>query len=60
MAANQVQIRRDTAGNLATSTPATGEVGYDTTNKRLVVGDGSTSGGIKHLNGSKLFVIWVF
>lgn len=50
MASKQVQIRRDTAGNLAASTPATAEVGYDTTNKRLIVGDGSTAGGIKHLN----------
>lgn len=50
MASKQVQIRRDTSGNLAASTPATGEVGYDTTNKRLIVGDGSTAGGIKHLN----------
>ena len=50
MTANQVQIRRDTAGNLATSTPATGEAGYDTTNKRLLVGDGSTLGGIPHVN----------
>lgn len=50
MASKQVQIRRDTSGNLAASTPATGEVGYDTTNKRLIVGDGSTAGGIQHLN----------
>lgn len=42
----QVQIRKDTATNLAAATPATGELGYDITNKRLVVGDGSTAGGI--------------
>lgn len=50
MTANQVQIRRDTSGNLATSTPAAGEAGYDTTNKRLIVGDGSSLGGIPHVN----------
>lgn len=43
---NQVQIRRDTATNLSTTTPANGELAYDTTNKRLRVGDGSTTGGI--------------
>jgi len=42
----QVQIRRDTAANLAASTPAQGELGWDTTNKRLVGGDGTTAGGI--------------
>lgn len=46
MTATQTQIRRDTAANLALATPASGEPGYDTTNKRLVVGDGSTAGGI--------------
>lgn len=50
MTANQVQIRRDTAGNLATSTPALGELGYDTTNKRILAGDGSTLAGIPHIN----------
>lgn len=44
--AKQVQIRRDTAANLAASTPAQGELGWDTTNKRLVGGDGTTAGGI--------------
>jgi len=45
--ATQTQIRRDTATNLTAATPASGELGYDTTNKRLVIGDGSTAGGIK-------------
>ncbi len=48
MTATQTQIRRDTSANLNAATPATGELGYDTTNKRLVVGDGSTLGGIRH------------
>lgn len=43
---NQVQIRRDTATNLNATTPANGELGYETTNKRLRIGDGSTAGGI--------------
>jgi hypothetical protein len=47
MAAIQTQIRRDTATNLNAATPASGELGYDTTNKRAVVGDGSTAGGIR-------------
>ena len=46
MVANQVQIRRDSNTNLNAATPAAGELGYDTTNKRLRVGDGSTAGGI--------------
>lgn len=46
MVANQVQIRRDSATNLNASTPASGELGWDTTNKRLRGGDGTTAGGI--------------
>ena len=46
MANNQVQLRRDTATNLDAYTLAVGEPGYDTTNKRLRVGDGSTLGGL--------------
>ena len=46
MPANQVQIRRDSNTNLNASTPASGELGWDTTNKRLRGGDGSTAGGI--------------
>lgn len=48
--AKQVQIRRDTAANLATTTPVEAELGYDQTNKRLLVGDGSTLGGTPHGN----------
>lgn len=43
----QLQIRRDTAANIALSTPVAGEIWYDTTNKRLNVGDGSNVGGIE-------------
>lgn len=50
MTANQVQIRRDTAGNLATSTPALAELGMDTTNERIIIGNGSDTGGIPHVN----------
>lgn len=48
--ATQVQIRRDTASNLSGVTPALAEPGYDTTNKRLIMGDGLTLGGIPHPN----------
>lgn len=48
--ATQVQIRRDTAANLAGSTPVLAELGYDTTNKRIIIGDGTTAGGINHVN----------
>ena len=44
----QLQLRRDTAANLAAATPAAGEPGVDTTRNRLVVGDGSTLGGWPH------------
>lgn len=47
MTATQTQIRRDTATNLDAATPAAGELAYDTTNKQLRIGDGSTLGGIK-------------
>ena len=47
MTATQLQIRRDTAANIALSTPVSGEIWYDTTNKRLNVGDGSNVGGIE-------------
>lgn len=42
----KVQLRRDTAANIATATPAQGEFWFDTTNNRGVIGDGSTAGGI--------------
>lgn len=48
--ATQVQIRRDTAANLAVTTPVEAELGYDQTNKRILIGDGSTAGGIPHVN----------
>ncbi len=41
----QVKLRRDTAANIATFTPAQGEAIVDLTNNRLVVGDGTTVGG---------------
>lgn len=41
-----VQLRRDTAANIAAATPAQGEVWVNTTANRLVVGDGTTPGGI--------------
>ena len=41
----QVQLRRDTAANVSAFTPAQGEGIVDLTNSRLIVGDGSTSGG---------------
>lgn len=41
----QVKRRRDTATNISTFTPATGELIVDTTNNRVIVGDGSTVGG---------------
>jgi hypothetical protein len=41
----QVKHRRDTAANIATFTPAQGELIVDTTNNRVIVGDGATVGG---------------
>ena len=41
----QVKRRRDTAANIATFTPAQGEFIFDTTNNRIIAGDGSTAGG---------------
>ncbi len=48
MTTTQTQLRRDTAANIALVTPAAGEPFYDTTNKRLGVGDGATAGGVPH------------
>lgn len=42
----QVKIRRDTTANLALVTPVEGEIGVDTDKKTLIVGDGTTAGGI--------------
>lgn len=53
MTAKQVQIRRDSATNLNGATPADGELGYDTTNDELRIGDGVTAGGI-HIPNSKM------
>ena len=44
----QKQFRRDTYTNLIAATPVAGEPAWDTTNKRLCMGDGSTLGGIRH------------
>ena len=43
----QVKRRRDTAANIAaaSSVPAHGEIIVDTTNNRVIVGDGATVGG---------------
>ena len=41
----QVKRRRDTAANIAVFTPAQGELIVDTTNNRLIAGDGVTPGG---------------
>jgi len=41
----QVKHRRDSAANIATFTPAQGELVVDTTNNRVIVGDGATLGG---------------
>jgi len=41
----QLQLRRGTAAQIATNTPAAGEAWVDTDHNRLVVGDGSTVGG---------------
>ncbi len=45
MTTTQVQARRGTAAQVAAMTPAQGEIVVDTTNNRMVVGDGSTAGG---------------
>jgi hypothetical protein len=42
----QVKHRRDTATNIASFTPAQGEIIVDTTNIRMIVGDGATPGGV--------------
>lgn len=41
----QVKHRRDIAANIAGFTPAQGELIVDTTNNRVIVGDGATAGG---------------
>lgn len=54
MTAEQVQIRRDTAANLNAATPASGELGWDTTNTRLVGGNGVRAGGFQIPNFNDL------
>lgn len=44
----QIQLRRDTATNIAAATGAAGEPWFDTTNNRLVTNDGATAGGYPH------------
>ena len=51
----QVKRRRDTAANIASFTPAQGELIVDTTNNRVIVGDGSTAGGFP---AAKLSEVW--
>lgn len=48
--AKQVRVRRDTLTNLNAAIPADGEIGYNLTDDRIHIGDGSTYGGIPHLN----------
>ncbi|WP_268877963.1 hyaluronate lyase N-terminal domain-containing protein [Algihabitans albus] len=43
-----LQLRRESAVDLAATTPAEAEPAYDQTNSRLVVGDGVQAGGIPH------------
>ncbi len=47
----ELKLRRDVEGDIDAMTPAEGEPIYDITNKRLRVGDGSTSGGL-HLSAA--------
>lgn len=54
MTAEQVQIRRDTAANLGAATPASGELGYNTTNNRLHGGNGVRAGGFPFPNFSDI------
>ncbi|MCK1407668.1 hypothetical protein [Bradyrhizobium sp. 76] len=43
----QVQHRRDTNANIEAVTPAVAELGYDTTKKEALIGDGTTAGGVR-------------
>lgn len=49
MAAKQVRVRRDTLTNLNAVIPADGEIAYNTTDDRVHMGDGATSGGVPHV-----------
>ena len=53
----QVQLRRDTAANVAAFTGAQGEVVVDITNNRLVVQDGATAGGFAAAKLSEVLTI---
>ncbi|HUK60237.1 MAG TPA: hypothetical protein VLV50_13485 [Stellaceae bacterium] len=57
MTTTQLQLRRDTAANIAAITPAQGEPIYDVTNGTLRVGDGATPGGTM-LAGPYAFGTW--
>lgn len=48
--AKQVRIRRDTLTNLNAVIPADGELAYNLTDDRIHIGDGTSYGGIPHLN----------
>jgi Major tropism determinant N-terminal domain len=50
----QVKRRRDTAANIAAFTPAQGEIIVDTTNNRMIVGDGATAGGFSAAKPSEV------
>lgn len=50
MATVEVKRRRGTGSQMATFVPAEGEIVVDTTNDRIVLGDGSTIGGLPHPN----------
>lgn len=50
MTATQTQIRRDGDTALNAVTPALAELAYNTTKKRLHIGDGATLGGMPHVN----------
>jgi major tropism determinant Mtd-like protein len=53
----QLQLRSGTATQVAAFTPAAAEVVVDSTNKRLVVGDGSTVGGFAAAKLSEVVTI---
>lgn len=52
--ATQVQLRRGTAAQVAAFTGAAGEVTPDMTNKRLVLHDGTTLGGLPQASTADL------
>jgi hypothetical protein len=50
MSSTELKLRRGTNAEVAAATPVLAEPIVDTTNKRLVIGDGSTIGGIPLVN----------